>query len=98
MSEPVQDRSERLVEQAVQRLRQWRLVLPSFLLLEVAQPFSFIASQGLLLCQPLLGFFVNESQIADWVDLLADRTQVEQLISRLDQEVAARDERSPRED
>jgi hypothetical protein len=66
------------------------LATPSLVFLEVAKPFSFIASQGLLLCQPILSFLVQESLVADWADLLADRENVDQLIAHLEQETATR--------
>ena len=98
MSEPVQGQSERLAEQVVQRVDRWRLTLPTLLFLEVTKPFSFIASQGLLLCQPLLGFLVSDSQISALADLLGDRANVERLIARLDREVAAQKRSRSRED
>jgi hypothetical protein len=76
--------SEQLAERLVQRLDHWRLALPALAVLEAARPFSFIASQGLLLCQPLLSFFYDGSQIAGYADLLADRSNLEYLISQLE--------------
>jgi len=95
VSEPVQGQSERLVEQVVQRVDRWHLTVPTLLFLEATKPFSFIASQGLLLCQPLLGFLVSDSQVSALVDFLGDRANVEQLIARLDQGVAGRDQNCP---
>lgn len=84
MDKPGEEHSEQLVERLVQRVDRWRLVLPALALLEAARPFSFIASQGLLLCQPLLSFFYDGSQISGYADLFADRSNLERLITRLE--------------
>jgi hypothetical protein len=84
MEKPDGDRSEQLVEKMVRQIRGWRLTLPAILALEIVKPISFLASQGLLLCQPLLGFFYNEDRITDYVDLLADRSNLDHLIARLE--------------
>jgi hypothetical protein len=87
---PEQEQSKQLIDQLVQQVGRWRLSLPSLLLLEVVKPFSFFASQGLLLCQPLLGFLDIEAQIAGYADLLADRSNVERLITRFEHELSTR--------
>jgi hypothetical protein len=75
---------EQMTEQVVQQVSRRHLTLPVILMLEIAKPFSFIASQGLLLCQPLLGFFYDEARITDYVDLLADRSNLDHLIASLE--------------
>ena len=54
--------SEQLIEQLTQRINRWNLTLPVILLLQVARPLSFLASQGVLLCQPVLSFFWDGPQ------------------------------------
>lgn len=78
------DRSEQVLVELARQLDRWHLTLPAMLLLEVAKPFSLIASQGLLLCQPLLGFFCDETKIGDYAEVLADRTKLERLIAALE--------------
>lgn len=87
MKEPGAEQSEQLVEQLIQWIGRWHLTLPSLLFLEVTKPFSFVASQGLLLCQPFLSFFDIERQIADYASLLADRSNIDRLITRLEQQM-----------
>jgi hypothetical protein len=77
--EPYEDRIEALVRQIGRR----KLALPALLLLEITRPFSFLVSQGLLLCQPLLGYFVEEPLVAGYADLLADRGHLDRLVTRL---------------
>jgi len=83
--------SDPLVDQLIHHITRWRLVQPAMLFLEVTKPLSFVASQGLLLCEPLLSFFLPERRIGDLADLLADRSQLEQVIARLEQEAPAHD-------
>jgi len=59
--------------------------MPAVLLLDLFKPFSFIASQGLLLCQPLSGWMNMEQQVADYASLLADRSSLDYLVARLEQ-------------
>jgi hypothetical protein len=97
VAEPSQEQSEQLIEQLARRISRWRLTLPSLVFLEVAKPFSFIASQGLLLCQPFLSFLVQEALVADYADLLADRANIDQLMAHLE-EMATRGENGKRGD
>jgi hypothetical protein len=88
MGKPGPERNEQLVEQLALQIGRWRLVLPSLLFLEVTKPFSFIASQGLLLCQPFMGFFGLGQQVGEYAGLLADRANIDRLIACLEQEMS----------
>lgn len=79
--EPDEQRIEVLARQIGRR----RLALPALLLLEIAKPFSFLLSQGLLLCQPLLGYLVEEPLVAGYAELLADRRNLDHLMTRLEE-------------
>ena len=70
-------------EQLLQWIRRRGLALPARIMLEVARPFSFIASQALLLGQPLLSYFAQDKQLAAYADLLADRQNLDRLIAQL---------------
>jgi hypothetical protein len=84
MEKPERDSNQQFVAELAQQVSRWRLTLPAILMLEIARPFSFIASQGLLLCQPLLGFFYDEIRIVAYAELLADRSNVDHLIASLE--------------
>jgi hypothetical protein len=84
LEDPTEARSEQLIEDLSQRLARWKLELPAILFLEATKPFSFIAGQGLLLCQPLLSFFYEGPGVADYAGLLSDRANVERLVARLE--------------
>jgi hypothetical protein len=86
MRDPTGEQSKELIEQIVQQIARWRLTLPASLFLEVTKPFSFLAGQGLLLCEPVLSFLYKEPRVADYADLLSDRSNLEHLIARLERE------------
>jgi hypothetical protein len=79
-----QEQNGQWLAEIAERIGQRKLALPLLLLLEVSKPFTFIASQGLLLCQPVLNFFYDEPTISRYADLLADRSSVEALIAQLE--------------
>ncbi len=83
MGESEQERSQQLIEQMTQQITRWGLTLPALLFLQVTRPLSFIGSQGLLLCQPLLSFFYDAPSISDYAGLLSDRANVDRLVARL---------------
>ena len=78
-----------MIDRLAGQLQRWELAQPAILFLEATQPLSFVASQGLLLCEPVLSFF-GELPVADYAELLSDRANVERLIVRLEQGERAR--------
>jgi len=86
MGESSQQPSEQLIERIVGQISRWKLTGPAILFLEAAKPFSFIASQGLLLSEPLLSFLYQEPRVSDYAGLLAERSNVEHLIARLERD------------
>jgi len=92
VGELVGKQSGQLIEHLARQIGHWRLTLPAILFLEVIRPLSFITSQGLLVCQPLLTFFGQEPRVADYADLLADRANVDRLIACLEQDKPIRGE------
>ena len=71
------------IDELALQIGRRRLEAPAIALLEVARPFSFVASQGLLLVQPLLGFLLGESRVRGYAGLVADRANIDRLISVL---------------
>lgn len=80
-----QERCGQLIDRLAEQINRRRLAVPAVLLLDLFKPFSFIASQGLLLCQPLSAWMNIEQQVADYAALLADRSNVDYLVARLEQ-------------
>jgi hypothetical protein len=93
VDEPGPESKEEVIERLTRQIRRWKLSVPALLLLEVARPLSFIASQGLLLCQPLLSYIIEEPRIVDYAELLADRRSVDLLLARLEESLPVRDQR-----
>jgi len=80
-----QERCGQLLDGLAEQITCRRLAAPAVLLLDLFKPFSFIASQGLLLCQPLSAWINIERQVGDYAALLADRSNVDYLVARLEQ-------------
>jgi len=90
MADSDQVQSDQLIEQVTEQISRWRLTMPAILLLQVTRPLSLIASQCLLLCQPLLSFVYDAPRIADYAEMLADRANIDRLVARLEAEEHAR--------
>lgn len=84
MGEYVQEQREQLLDRLTQLIEGRGLTLPALLLLQATRPLSFVASQGLLLCEPVLSFFYESPRIAEYADLLADRANIDRLVARLE--------------
>jgi len=79
------DRQEELVDSLAWRLSRWGLATPAIALFETHKPLSFIASQTLLVFQPLLTLFLSDVSLEEYSLLLEDRASVERIIHRLEQ-------------
>jgi hypothetical protein len=79
------DRREELVDSLACRLFSWGLATPAIAILETHKPLGFIASQTLLVLQPLLTLFLGDVPIREYSLLLEDRTSVQCIIYRLEQ-------------
>jgi hypothetical protein len=90
MADSEHAQSEQLIEHLTEQISRWRLSAPAILLLQVTRPLGFIASQGLLLCQPLLSFVYDAPRVADYAELLADRASMDRLVARLEEAEQAR--------
>lgn len=73
------------VEQVAQKIFDIGLATPAILLLEAHKPLAFLASQLLLIAQPTLNLFFSPPTTENYINLLAEEAQLEQLISRLEQ-------------
>jgi hypothetical protein len=79
------DRRDLLIQNLAHRLHRWKLGTPAIALLETHKPLSFVASQALLVAQPLLGLAADHAQIEEYVTLLEDDRSVDRLIHRLEE-------------
>ncbi|MDO8673923.1 MAG: hypothetical protein Q7O66_21130 [Dehalococcoidia bacterium] len=78
------DNFDNLIEQLAAWIERKGMSGPAVLFLEANKPLSFVASQTLLLFQPVLSFALGGRFPGDLALLLEDRTKVDQLISRLE--------------
>jgi hypothetical protein len=84
--------ADALAERLAHLIARWRLVTPAIAFLEANKPLSFVGSQALLMLQPMLDLFVTREWTTDLVTLLADREQLETLITRLETAQSQTDE------
>jgi hypothetical protein len=84
-------RRDQLIEALAQRIEAMGLATPAIVMLEAHKPLSFIGSQAILILQPLLSFAVNPAVSNEIADLLAERSNVELLIRRLESRENDRD-------
>jgi len=79
-----ENQREAMVERLSQRIEAWGLQAPAILFLEINKPFSFLASQMLLLSQPVFRAFGQGQAVSAWAEALEDRETLEQIINRLE--------------
>ncbi len=79
------DRRDHLIDSLARRAHSSGLTTVAIALLETHKPLSFIASQTLLVFQPLLTMFLGNISVEEYVLLLADRKNLERVICRLEQ-------------
>jgi hypothetical protein len=76
------------IEKVAQKISGSGLTVPAILFLEAHKPLAFLSSQLLLIAQPTLNLFVSPYSTQSMVDLLADSTQLEQLMTQLEQKAS----------
>lgn len=79
------DRRDQLIDDLAHRLDSWRLATPAIAFLEVHKPLGFLASQTLLVFQPLLTLFFGSVSVEEYSGLLEDASSVERVICRLEE-------------
>lgn len=67
-------------------IKRKRLSVPVIILLEAHKPFSFIASQFMLLGQPVLDMVLPEQFTHKAIHLFSNRTNLEGFIQELEQD------------
>ena len=73
------------VEKVTRKISGLGLTAPAILFLEAHKPLAFLSSQLLLIAQPSLNLFVSPHSTQSMVNLLADPSQLEQLMTQLEQ-------------
>lgn len=73
-----------LIVEIARRLKSRHLAMPAVLLLEAHKPFGFMASQAMLLLEPLVEWFWGPTSWRDCAAILEDPQGVEQLLEELE--------------
>ncbi|MBI3910847.1 MAG: hypothetical protein HY320_07925 [Armatimonadetes bacterium] len=79
-----------IIERAAQEIARRRLEVPGILFLELHRPFTFLASQALIVFGPLLAAFLRPDQVQRLSKLLEDRSNLDRLINRIEELAAER--------
>jgi hypothetical protein len=83
MSRNMNSSADRLVEALARRIEVLRLQAPAAVLLEAHKPLGFVASQFMLLCQPILDVVFPHDASTELAALMQDRCRLDDLIDRL---------------
>jgi hypothetical protein len=76
------------VEKIAAKISQLGLAGPAVVLLEAHKPLAFIGSQFLLVAQPTLDLFLPPTYTRNLANLLADPTQLDQLLATLESNIS----------
>jgi hypothetical protein len=73
------------MDRIVQWLQDRELNVEAAILLEAASPLAWIGAQAVYIAEPFLGVFGVESR--SWAEVMEDPEQIQNLVSRLRNEV-----------
>ncbi len=82
---------DELIEALARRVVARRLETPAIFMLEAHKPFSFLASQALLLAAPLAGVLFGFREMNRFAGLLEDRENVTRIVERIERLAEQRD-------
>lgn len=93
-----EEQKNEVIESLAKKIAGRRLETPAVLFLDMHKPLSFIASQSLMVAMPFLAPVFGAQSIADLSKLLAERDNVEALITRIEEMSAKMDKGDPTAD
>jgi hypothetical protein len=82
-----------LLERVARELAERRLATPAMFLLEATLPLSFVASQALIVIEPIVQSILDLKDYERFQQLMEDREKVRTLIDRLEELEEQRGER-----
>jgi len=85
------EQRDALIDAMARKVVGKRMEMMTVFLLEAHRPFSFMASQALLVAGPFLGAFLGFGRVNRWSHVLEDRANVERLLQRIEELVDERD-------
>lgn len=86
---------DRFIENMARTVVEKRMETMTIFMLDAHRPFSFMASQALLLTAPVLGAFFGFNRINRWSRILEDRENLERLLQRIEALAGLRDAACP---
>ena len=86
---------QRLVQRLAEAIVKRRMETPALFFLDMNRPFTFLASQGLLLAMPLAGLFISPREVESYAQAIDSEEAIDLLIARIQTFAAERDAPSP---
>lgn len=81
-----QEEQREVLQKVADELTRRHLATPAIFMLESVKPLTFIASQALVVFEPLLQALLSINQYRVFCDAIENRGNVEWLIAQLEQE------------
>jgi hypothetical protein len=78
---------EQWLDQWAERVHHSGLAIIALPLLEIGRGLGFLASQALLLTQPVIGVLADEASVNRYITLLQDPAALERLIELIERKV-----------
>ncbi|KAF0196799.1 MAG: Uncharacterized protein FD169_778 [Bacillota bacterium] len=89
------ERRDEILLAIAKKVEKYNLITPAILFLQMSKPLSFVGSQAVLFSAPIAGAFIDERLIEDFGQIMADRENVERLLTLLEdrEEIRAKQEK-----
>lgn len=79
------ERRDEILLAIVKKIEKYNLITPAIFFLQMSKPLSFVGSQAVFFAAPIAGAFINERLIEDFGQVMADRENVERLLTLLEE-------------
>lgn len=89
------EQRDSIINTIAEKIAARRLEAVAVLFLEMNKPLSFIASQSMLVAMPFLAPFIGTELVANSSKLLANRENIDLLISRIEDMAAEKNSAVP---
>lgn len=76
---------EQLIERVAQRLVELRMGAPALFMLEATRPLSFVASQAMIVFEPIVGAIFNVAEYRQFQQMMEDRANIDRLMNRIEE-------------
>ena len=76
---------EQLIERVAQRLVELRMATPAVFMLESTLPLSFVASQAMIVFEPIVQCIFNIAEYRQFQQMMEDRANIDRLMNRIEE-------------